>query len=218
MNRKRTPLILAVVLVLVLAGAAVAYQILAPGAEKPKGGDTVPVAADDGTNAVPEDGSQSGQDAAESGEAAEIAAPDFTVYDKEGTEVSLSDLKGRPVVINFWASWCPPCKEELPYFETLWQELGESGSDAASGEDRVVFMMVALTDGQRETKDTVDAFIGDNGYTFPVYYDLDASAAYAYGISSIPQTFFIDENGMIEAYQIGMMDEQTLRDGISKIR
>ena len=135
------------------------------------------------------------------------SAPDFTVLDKNGNEVNLSDYMGTPVVINFWASWCPPCKAELPDFDKACAEF-----------DDVVFLMVNLTDGKRETKAIVDEFISENGYKFPVYYDTEYSAAYAYNVSSIPATYFIDADGNIAESHIGMINYDTLVDGINKIR
>lgn len=194
MNRKWVGL--AALLVVVLAGAMIAYNVLAPGVEK-SGAD--------------------GDDTA--------AAPDFTVYDADGNKVALSDFKGEPVVVNFWASWCPPCKAELPDFEAAYQEVGiKEAADADGAEDgtadaqAVRFLMVNLTDGQRETLDTAGKFIADEGYTFPVYFDTDLDAAYTYGINSIPMTLFIDADGNVQDYAIGMIDEQTLRSGIEKIR
>ena len=134
-------------------------------------------------------------------------APDFTVYDKNGKPVKLSDMKGTPVVLNFWASWCPPCKAEMPDFDEIAKEY----------EGKVAFMMVNLTDGQRETQSSAQAFIDSMGYTFPVYFDLDSEAAYAYGIQSIPNTFFIDSDGNLVAYVDQMIDGDTLRRGISMI-
>jgi thiol-disulfide isomerase/thioredoxin len=135
------------------------------------------------------------------------AAPDFTVYNKEGKSVKLSDMKGTPVVLNFWASWCPPCKSEMPDFDAIAKEY----------EGKVVFMMVNLTDGQSETQESAQAFIDSMGYTFPVYFDKDSDAAYKYGIQSIPTTFFIDANGNLIAYGQGAMDGDTLKRGISMI-
>ena len=71
-----------------------------------------------------------------------VPAPDFIVYDAEGTAFRLSDFKGKPVVVNFWASWCPPCRSEMPHFDQVYSEV----------KDDVMFMMVDLVDGQRETQ------------------------------------------------------------------
>ena len=135
------------------------------------------------------------------------AAPDFTVYDGDGNPVHLADFKGKPVVLNFWASWCGPCKMEMPDFEAKCREL----------DGEVVFMMVNATDGGRETVDTAKQFISDSGYTFPVYYDTEYSAIYAYGVNAFPTTFFIDAEGNLVAYGQGAMSGETLQTGIDMI-
>jgi thiol-disulfide isomerase/thioredoxin len=140
-------------------------------------------------------------------EAKKIAAPDFTVYDIDGNAVKLSDFSGKPVVLNFWASWCPPCKSELPDFNKVYNEM----------KDNVVFLMVDLADGQRETVAKGSAYIAEQGYTFTVYYDTTQEAANTYGISSIPTTLFIGKDGNIAGGQTGMLDEDGLRQGIAKI-
>lgn len=137
-----------------------------------------------------------------------IKAPDFTSLDKDGGEVKLSDFVGKPIVINFWASWCPPCKGELPDFEKLYTEMGED----------IVFLMVNLTDGQRETLEKAKDFISDEGYTFPVYFDTKQDAAYNYGISSIPLTLFVDSEGYVIAGHEGQMDEKMIRSGIDLLK
>lgn len=134
-------------------------------------------------------------------------APDFTVLDTDGNQVKLSDFFGQPIVLNFWATWCPPCKAELPDFEKACAEY-----------EGVVFLMVNLTDGNRDTVDVVNEFISQNGYTFPVYYDTAFSAANAYEVSSIPVTYFIDVNGNVAASHPGMISSQALADGIEKIK
>ena len=134
-------------------------------------------------------------------------APDFPVLDADGNTVRLSDMFGKPVVINFWATWCPPCKRELPDFDRLCREYG----------DRVVFMMVNLTDGRRDTVDGTKKFVSEKGYTFPVYFDTGLSGAKAYSVSSIPQTTFIDANGNVFATRIGAMNETVLRSYINAI-
>ena len=123
------------------------------------------------------------------------------MLDKDGNTVRLSDTFGKPIVINFWATWCPPCKQELPDFDKLCKEYG----------DRVVFMMVNLTDGYRDTVDGTKRFVSGKGYTFPVYFDTKDNAASAYNVSSIPQTTFIDANGNVYKTRIGAMSEATLR-------
>ncbi len=135
-------------------------------------------------------------------------APDFTVYTDEDEEITLSSQTGKPIILNFWASWCPPCKSEMPHFQEAYEE---------SGED-FIFMMINLTDGSRETKETAAKFLEEMGYTFPVYFDLDQSAMTAYGTVSIPATYFIDEEGNIAASAVGAIDKDTLLQGMEMIR
>ena len=135
-------------------------------------------------------------------------AADFYAFDLNGNKVTLDEKIGKPVVVNFWATWCPPCKAELPHFEKLYKELG--------GE--VEFMMVDMTDGERETVDDVKDFVKENGYTFPVYCDSDQNAAMTYSVYSIPVTLFIDKDGNLSDMRIGMLDEETLKSGIEKIK
>jgi len=134
-------------------------------------------------------------------ETSDNSAPDFRFYDADGNSYSLSDFKGKPVVLNFWASWCGPCQGEMPYFQSMYEEYGDS----------IEFLMVNLTDGETETQDSASGFIANSGYTFPVYYDSDRQGAYAYGIYSIPDTYFISSDGSIYGYKIGALDEETLK-------
>jgi len=133
---------------------------------------------------------------------------DFTVTDEEGKDVKLSDLGGKPVVLNFWASWCPPCRDEMPEFDKAYKELG--------GE--VQFMMVSLTGSNGETVATASKFVADQGYGFPVYFDTKGQAAIAYGIRNIPATYFIDGNGKVVSSQVGSLSETALRRGIAGLR
>lgn len=135
-------------------------------------------------------------------------APDFTVIDSEGNEVRLSDFRGKPVVLNFWASWCGPCKMEMPDFQETYAELG----------DDVVFMMINATDGGRETVDTAKAFLAESGYTFPVYFDTGYEANTAYGVTGLPTTFFIDAEGYGVAYASGAISGDLLLQGIDMIK
>lgn len=143
----------------------------------------------------------------ESTEEEDLKAPDFTALDSEGNEVKLSELIGKPIVLNFWASWCPPCKAEMPEFNKVYEEMGEE----------VTFLMVDMVDGQRETMEKGQKHIEKNGFTFPVYYDTKQEAAYLYGVSSIPTTYFIDKEGNVVTGVQGAIDEKNLRKGISMI-
>ncbi len=145
--------------------------------------------------------------ATEEEEEAPILAPDFTVYDAEGNEVHLSDYLGKPVILNFWASWCGPCQMEMPDFDEKYQEIGED----------VQFLMVNVTDGQRETVESASKFIEEEGYTFPVFFDTDSNAALTYRAFSLPTTYFIDAEGRAIAQATGAIDMQTLETGIDLI-
>jgi len=136
-----------------------------------------------------------------------IIATDFTVLDAEGNEVKLSDFFGKPIVLNFWASWCPPCRLEMPEFNMVYEEMGAD----------ITFMMIDLVDGQRETMEKGAKYVLDQGFSFPVFYDTKGEAGFAYGISSIPTTIFIDKDGHIITGAQGAIDEETLRRGIDII-
>ncbi|MBQ8184694.1 MAG: TlpA family protein disulfide reductase [Lachnospiraceae bacterium] len=137
-----------------------------------------------------------------------VTAPDFTVVDAEGNSVKLSDYFGKPIVLNFWASWCGPCQSEMPDFDETCREL----------EGEVQFLMVNLTDGSRETVEIAKAFIEEKGYTFPVLYDTGQEAAYQYGVSSIPSTYFIDAQGHAIARAQGAISKEILLSGIDMAR
>lgn len=128
-----------------------------------------------------------------------VPAEDFTVQDWEGGQVSLSDYYGKPIVVNFWATWCGPCKSELPAFDNAY----------AAYQDEITFLMVNMTDGYSETVAGTKQFIEENGYSFPVYFDTSYEAYQAYGVTAIPMTLFIDADGKLIASQLGAMSEST---------
>ena len=187
MNPKIRTIVILLALVLVLGGAWIFYQKMAGEAAAPP--ETAAAQAE-----------ETAAETVEETEAALSAASDFTVYNGAGEAVSLSDLQGKPVVINFWATWCPYCVDEFPLFEEAWQKYG----------DRAEFMMIDLTDGSRDTVLGASSFVSEKGYTFPLYFDQDFSAVEAYGVYSIPVTLCVTAEGELYASHTGAMDAATL--------
>ncbi len=136
-----------------------------------------------------------------------VKAPNITITDYNGNEVTLESLRGKGIVLNFWASWCPPCKSEMPDFEEAYKEYGND----------VHFVMLNLL-ANRETVSTAKDFYQQSGYTFPVYFDTYHDGYYSYNTSSIPQTFFIDKDGNLIAHEIGAISKSTLIEGIEEIK
>lgn len=134
-------------------------------------------------------------------------ADDFTVYDSAMNKVKLSDSFGKPIVVNFWASWCGPCKSELPAFNHLYEKY----------KDDIVFLMINLTDGQRDTVSSIKKFVSDNGYSFPVYYDIEYDASNTYGVLSIPETVFINADGSLYDIRVGAMNEVVLENYMKQL-
>ena len=208
---KKTLLILCVVFAAVLIIAGVLYNNLADQVQT-GGIVTNPPAAEETTvptqvTEVPQTEAPQQTDATEATEAPDYSAPDFTMLDWEGNEVHLSDFVGKPIILNFWASWCGPCKMEMPDLEAFYQTYGEE----------IHFLIVNCTDGGRETVDTAKAFIEGTDYTFPVYFDTTSMGAYTYNANSIPLTYFIDANGDLVAYYMGAMSADILQQGVDAI-
>lgn len=199
MKSKKTLVILSVLLILLIGGASVLYNKLGDKVESQQLADQTSQTSQTSSD------SSSGNSSEQSAE--KIVAPDFTVYDIDGNPVHLSDFKGKPVVLNFWASWCGPCKMEMPDFNEKYLELGED----------INFIMVNSTDGSRETVEIASEFIKSTGYSFPVYYDNDSDASMKYGVYSLPTTFFIDADGNFVTYATGAISGDILQKGIDMI-
>jgi len=232
MKNKKSGLVLLLVFVLLMGGAYVLYdrlgadispsQMLVHATQSPENKPVSDEAVSDASDAdVPEasvpaedepvsdDAGDHTEDAAHPDhEETEIYyAPDFHVYDREGNAVHLSDFFGKPIVLNFWASWCGPCQSEMPDFNAKYAEL----------EGEVHFVMVNMTDGVRETVESASAYIDANGYRFPVFYDTTGEAAMTYGAYSLPTSFFINAQGHLIAQAIGAIDAELLQTGLDMI-
>lgn len=141
-----------------------------------------------------------------------IKSIDFTLTDQYGKTHKLSDYEGKVVFLNFWATWCPPCKEEMPHIEQLYKDYNKNNDD-------VVILGVASPNlGREGSREHVVNFLKDQGYTFPVVLDEDGALAYQYGINAFPTTFIIDKEGYVTQYIPGAMDKATMASFIENQR
>lgn len=192
MTKTKKTIVLIVVLVVVLALSLAIYKTLSKDDEAAR------------TKA------QIGKDTAAMQEGEEpIPAPDFAVKTSDKEETSFKDLtsNGKPTIINFWATWCGPCRQELPDYNRVFKEYG----------DRVNFLMVNLTDGNRDTVERVQNFIEETGYSFPVYFDIGLQAASVYDLYSIPLSVIIDKDGNIVAQRVGALNKDNLNSYIDEL-
>ncbi len=116
-------------------------------------------------------------------------APDFQLKNLDGQSISLSALRGKPVLINFWATWCPPCRYEMPYLQQTYEEWS----------DRVWLLAIDIG----ESPSTVEEFMQSNNLSLPVLLDTKKVASQKYNVTGIPTTLFIDEAGIIQGIKIG---------------
>lgn len=139
-----------------------------------------------------------------------VAAPDFTLIDQFGNSHTLSGYKGKTVFLNFWATWCGPCRMEMPYIQQVYEDYGSNSGD-------VIILGVAnpKTEEHPNNSDVVqeeiESFLSENGYTYPVAMDLDGSVFATYGIQAFPTTFMIDKNGNVYGYAPGSLSEDIIR-------
>ena len=155
-----------------------------------------------------EEATEAESESEEEEEAAEevktIPAIDFTLKDQYGNTHTLSDYKGKTVFLNFWATWCSPCRAEMPDIQKLYEEFQQ--------EDVVILGVAAPNLGREKSEEGIKGFLEENGYTYPVVMDTEAEAFQAYGINSFPTTFMIDKDGNVFGYIPGQLSEETMRD------
>jgi len=132
-------------------------------------------------------------------------APDFALHDAYGNELRLSDFFGKPIVLNFWTTWCPSCVREIPYFDALYADMGEE-----------VHIIKVNLPSARETRQAVDDFMEAGGHNFPLFFDA-GDGAIEYAVRFIPMTFFIDAMGRVGAYTQGAVNEEILASGLAMI-
>lgn len=133
-------------------------------------------------------------------------AIDFILTDQYGNTHKLSDYKGKTVFLNFWATWCSPCRAEMPDIQKLYESAETEGEDAL-----VVLGVVAPNLGNEKSEEEIKAFLEENGYTYPVLMDTTGEAFMSYGVNAFPTTFMITREGEVFGYASGQLNEATMK-------
>lgn len=190
---KKSTVILGVALVVILAAAGFLYTRLAPGVQHDQ---------------LAQEPSQSEDSSSSSSSQQASPAPSFPIEDSQGNTVQLSDFLGdKPVFLNFWASTCSPCKQEMPDIQALYEQYG----------DQIHFVLVNVGAAMKDTRENAESYLTEQGFTFPVYYDVDYQAITTYGINSFPFSIFIDAQGNLVTYGQGMLSAELLQKGLNLI-
>ena len=134
-----------------------------------------------------------------------LPAVDFTLTDQFGNTHSLSDYKGKTIFLNFWATWCPPCRAEMPDIQKIYEAANTEGDDAL-----IVLGVAAPNYGRETDEEGIKQFLKENGYTYPVLMDQTGELFTAYGIYSYPTTYMIDRDGNVFGYASGQLSEDTM--------
>lgn len=188
---KKSTVILGVALVVILAAAGFLYTRLAPGVQHDQ---------------LAQEPSQSEGSTSSSSSQQASPAPAFPMEDAQGNTVQLSDFLGdKPVFLNFWASTCSPCKQEMPDIQALYEQYGE----------QIHFVLVNVGSAMKDTREKAESYLAEQGFTFPVYYDVDYQAITTYGINSFPFSIFIDAQGNLVTYGQGMLSAELLQKGLN---
>lgn len=135
-------------------------------------------------------------------------APDFTLETLTGEKVKLSDLRGKKVMLNFWATWCPPCRSEMPHLQSYYEDYAKK--------DNVVIVAANTTYNERG-KDNIESFINSYDLTFPILLMPDDSIIKLYEVLTIPSTFMIDSEGRIQHHIVGPLDTDAIRDYVTQL-
>ena len=133
-------------------------------------------------------------------------APEFELTTLSGDMVSLSDLRGKVVLVNFWASWCPPCRSEMPAMERIYSEYGPDE-----------FVILAVNNSRQDNPTDAERFVSEKELTFPILLDLDGQVSVLYQVHSLPTSFFVDREGVIREIVIGGMSEALLRTRVENL-
>ena len=150
---------------------------------------------------IPSQAVEQGSSDTSSADAVMLADYDSEVYTQDEVSTKLSIIAdGKPLVVNFWATWCPHCIDEMPDFQKLYEKYG----------DRISFCMLDAVGTRNETLARGASYVREEGFTFPVYYDLDGDAVDTYRVTSYPSTVIFDANGELWSYYIGRIDTATV--------
>lgn len=190
--------LLAAALVLLLAGAGALYARLTAEAPVPEATAAPQPAVTDAPKTAVSDAPKQAEVAGPQMKA--DLAPVFTVYTESGEAVRLGDLRGKPAIVNFFASWCGPCRSEMPHFDEAYSTYGE----------QIGFLMVDLCAYGNDTMENAKAMVEAGGWSFPVCYDTQGEAVNAYAIRSMPTTIFVSADGTLVAKRIGAMTQTQL--------
>jgi len=133
-------------------------------------------------------------------------APGFTLTNMDNHPVQLSDFQGQVVLVNFWASWCPPCRAEMPALQSIYDDYQING-----------FNLLAINATSSDAYTDAIDFLGENNLTFPVLFDYSGEVSHLYRAETLPRSFLIDQNGMIQDITIGQISESVLRSKIESL-